>query len=128
VARVSRLLAVGLPVRFVAALAALVLIAILFTVATREPERLRGYTELTLLPNNCLIDPARGENVAGCQVLGPRAYRIRFTKSINGSTAIASLGSCCPGSVGVSPESEFTVVLSLPRPVKGPTRASVLVP
>jgi hypothetical protein len=126
--RLSRRLSEGLPVRLVAGLAFLVLIAILFTVATREPEKARGYAELTLFPGACIIDTAHESNTVGCAPLGPRAYRVAFARSIVGSTPIASRGSCCPGGIGATIEGDRTVVIAFARKVKKPIRASVLLP
>jgi hypothetical protein len=128
--RGSRRLADGIPTGFVAALAVLVLVAILFTVATRGEEGPRGYTELTLFPEVCQIDAARAISVEACQVVGPRAYRVSFTRSLRGSTPIVSRGSCCAGSVGASADSDRTVLIALGQRVKPkkPVRVSVLVP
>lgn len=127
---ISRRLAEGVPVGFVAALAALVLIAILFTVATREPEKLRGYTELTLFPGACVIDSSRELNAIACTSIGPRTYRVAFSKPVDGSTPIASRGSCCPGSIGATADTDRTVVIALDRRVKRskPVRVSLLIP
>jgi hypothetical protein len=107
-----------------------VLIAILFTVATREPEKVRGYTELTLFRNACLIDSSRELNAVACTSIGPRTYRVAFSRSIEGSTPIATRGSCCPGSIGASADTERTVLLALDRRVRSakPIRVSILIP
>jgi hypothetical protein len=129
VGAVARVLAAGIPIRLVAALAALVLVAILFTVATREPEKIRGYSELTLFPKGCLVDATRERNALGCRRVGPRAYQVAFTKSLDGSTPIASRGSCCPGgSIGASAQGPRTVVLALNKRVKRPIRVSLIIP
>ena len=125
---VGRVLAKGVPGRFVAALAALVLIAILFTVASRDPEKVRGYAEITLFPRACLIDITKQVNAVGCAALGPSTYRVVFSRPLKGSTPIASRGSCCPGSIGASADSDSSVVLALGKKVKKPTRVSVLIP
>ena len=124
----SRRLPGGLPAGIVAALAALVLVAILYTVATREPKEPRGYGELTLFPEGCAVDRARQSNVRGCESLGPRVYRVTFTKSLAGSTPLVSRGSCCPGAIGASIENERAVVVVVDRRITRPLRASVLVP
>lgn len=128
--RLGRPLAGGLPVRFVAALAALVLIAILFLAASREPVKPRGYSELTLLRRGCLIDKTKDSNAVACQQTGPRTYRLVFSRSLKGSTPIASRGSCCPGAIGASidDDRDTVVIVALGRRVKSPIRASVLVP
>jgi hypothetical protein len=118
----------GIPAGFVAALAALVLVAILFTVASDESGKPRGYVELTLFPDGCLIDQTKTLNAFRCQVTGPRTYRVLFTESLKGSTPIASRGSCCPGSIGASIESDRIVTIALLRRVKTATRVSVLLP
>jgi hypothetical protein len=118
----------GIPLGFVAALASLVLIAILFTVAARKPDEARGYTELTVTPGGCVIDMTRQDNAVACQVLGPRSYRVIFSGTLKGSTPIASRGSCCPGSIGASTDGDRTVILALRRKVTSPIRVSVLVP
>jgi hypothetical protein len=128
--RLSRRLADGIPRGFVAALAVLVLVAILFTVATRGDVKPRGFAELTLFPERCLVDTARQVNANGCQIIDPRAYRVSFTKSLEGSTPIASRGSCCAGSIGASADTDHSVILTIGRRVKErkPIRVSVLVP
>ena len=126
--RLSRLLLLGLPPRLVAGLAALVLIAILFTVANREPEKARGYAEITLFPGACELDRAHQSNSLGCVALSPRAYKIGFSASIAGSTPIASRGSCCPGSIGATIEGDHSVVIAVNKKVKKPIRVSVLLP
>jgi len=128
--RASQRLASGVPVGFLAALAALVLIAILFSVATRGRDEVRGYTELTLFQGSCLIDRSRDLNAVGCTTIGPRTYRVAFSKPLDGSTPIASRGSCCPGAVGATAETDRTVTIALDRRVKRrqPIRASLLIP
>lgn len=118
----------GIPAGFVAALAALVLVAILFTVASDESGKPRGYVELTLFPDGCLIDQTKTVNAFRCQVIGPRTYRVLFTQSLKGSTPLASRGSCCPGSIGASVDTDRTVTIALLKKVKGATRVSVLLP
>jgi hypothetical protein len=126
--RASGRLASGIPVGFVAVIAVLVLAGILYAVATRESEAVRGYAELTIFPDNCIVDLSRSISTVGCRQLGPRSYRVRFSKTIDDSTPIASRGSCCPGSIGASAETEQTVVLAVPRTVKAPIRVSVILP
>jgi hypothetical protein len=126
--RVSSRLATGIPVGFVAALASLVLIALLFTVAAREPSKPRAYAELTLVRNGCLIDKTRENNSIGCQPLGPRSFRVTFSRSLKGSTPIASRGSCCPGKIGATVVGEQSVTIAVDKRVKTPIRVSVLVP
>ena len=130
IGRVSQRLASGVPVGFVAALAALVLIAILFSVATRGREEVRAYTELTLFQGSCALDRSRDLNAARCTSIGPRTYRVAFSKPLDGSTPIASRGSCCPGGVGATAETNRTVTIALDRRVKRrqPIRVSLLIP
>jgi hypothetical protein len=128
--RASRRLAggipAGIPVGFLVALAALVLVAILFTVATRKGAEPRGYAEMTLFRNGCLIDSTRQTGAIGCEIVGPRTYRIAFARTLKGSTPIASRGSCCVGGIGASVATEHAVILVVASRVKRPTRASVL--
>jgi hypothetical protein len=128
VGRVSSRLAEGIPIGFVVALFALVLIAILFTVASREPAKPRGYAELTVGRGTCLIDAARQVNALGCRAVGPRAYRMAFSRSLKGSTPIAGRGSCCPGKIGATADTDRTVIIALDKRVKSPIRVSVLIP
>jgi hypothetical protein len=129
VGRFSRRLADGIPTGFVAALAVLVLVAILFTAASGEDRQTRGYTELTLFPDGCLIDKGKQSNAVRCQVIGPGSYRVFFASSLAGSTPIASRGSCCPGAIGASVESDHSVTISVRRlKPKQAIRLSVLVP
>jgi hypothetical protein len=119
----------GLPVGFVAALAALAIVAILFAVARTDQEQPRGYSEFTMFAEGCAIEPSRRRNVVGCELIGRGLYRIYFTESLQGGTPVVSRGSCCPGRIGASPESDSTVIVSVP-PVRArtPIRASVVVP
>ena len=130
IGRASRRLASGVPVGFVAALAALVLVAILFSVATRGRDEVRGYTELTLFQDSCLLDRSRDLNAVGCSLIGPRTYRVAFSKPLDGSTPIASRGSCCPGGIGATAETERTVTIALDRRVerRRPVRVSLVIP
>ena len=118
-----------IPGSFVAALAAAVLVAILYTVATRDPKETRAYAEVTLYRNACVVDMTRQLNARGCIVVSRGVYRILFATSLEGSTPIASRGSCCPGTIAASLESDrvVLVVVVAPRP-RRPTRASILVP
>jgi|SRR5215213_8856507 len=125
---VSRRLAEGIPTSFVALLAAAVLVAILYTVASREPKEPRGYAELTMTSRGCAIDARLTLNATICQQVGPKAFRVTFTKSLAGSTAVASRGSCCPGAIGATIETDRSVVVAVERRVRGPIRASVIVP
>jgi hypothetical protein len=125
----GRVLAAGLPVRFVAALAALVLVLILYTVATtREEKGIRGYAEVTLFPRSCLVDPARQENVGSCQRVFPGVYVVRFTRSLEGSSIVVSRGACCPGRIAGSITQERVATLVIERRVRRPVRATVIAP
>lgn len=126
--RLSRRLAEGIPAAFVGALAAAVLVAILYTVATREPKEPRAYAEFTMFPDACALEPARRMNAVSCIRVSPGTYRLRFAKPLDGTTPIGSRGSCCPGRLGVSVESAFTVIVAIERRVRRPVRASVLLP
>ena len=126
--RASRRLSDGIPVGFLVALAVLVLVAILFTVATRKADEPRGYAALILFPDSCLVDQTRQTGTVGCQIVGPKAYRIGFVRSLKGAAPVVSRGSCCPGGIGVSVVSDHAVVLVLARRIRGPVSASVLVP
>ena len=118
----------GAPRTTVAALAALVLVAILFTVATREPEEPRGYAELTMYPQGCAVDPRTRLNAASCAVLGPGTYEVRFTKALSRAPAVATRGSCCPGPIAASVATDRTVLVVVGRRPRRPVRASVFVP
>lgn len=124
----TRRFANGFPTSFVAALAALVLVAILFSVATRNPKETRGYAEVTLYPDSCAVDASRQMNARECLVVAPGTYKILFTESLEGSTPVASRGSCCLGRIAVSIDTERSVLLVVPRRLKDPIRASVVVP
>jgi hypothetical protein len=123
----ARRLADGLPVAFVAALAAFVLVAILYTVATREPKEPRGYAEVTMTPDDCSVDADKRLNARTCERVSPGLYRVNFSKSLEGSAVMASRGSCCPGPIGASAESDTAVLVVVPR-VRQPIRATVFAP
>jgi hypothetical protein len=127
--RLARSLAEGIPGSFVAALAALVLVATLYTVATREPKEPRGYSEFTMFAQGCAIDRRRSFNVAFCRKAGNGVYAVTFTKSLSRSTAVASRATCCPGRIGASIVDDRTVLVSIVR-VRFPraVRASLVVP
>jgi hypothetical protein len=127
-ARASRRLADGIPTGFVAALAVLVLVGILYTVATREPKELRGYAEFTMFPEACTIDAGRQLNAQTCVRVARGVYRIAFTKPLDHSTPVASRGSCCPGRIAASVETDLAVLVVVPPRVRAPIRATVLVP
>ncbi|HEX8645999.1 MAG TPA: hypothetical protein VF715_03800 [Thermoleophilaceae bacterium] len=123
-----RHLSEGLPIAFVAFLAALVLVAILYTVAEREPKELRGWAEFTMSPNGCTIDPLQRSNASFCHPLGAGIYRLVFTKPLAGRTVVASRGSCCPGRIAASIAADGSVIVVVERRLRGPVRASVLIP
>jgi hypothetical protein len=113
----------------VAAFAALVLGAILYTIATREsPGAARGFAEVTLTPTGCSLDVRHQVNAAGCERVSGISYRVRFTKSLAGSTAVAGRGSCCAGPIGATIDTNKSVLITVPRKVTGPIRASVVIP
>ena len=124
----TRRFADGFPTGFVAALAALVLLAILFSVATRDPKETRGYAEVTLYPDSCAVDASRQLNARECIVLAAGTYKVLFTESLEGSTPVASRGSCCPGRISASIDTDRSVLLAVPRRFEDPIRASVVVP
>jgi hypothetical protein len=126
--RVSRRLAEGIPSSFVALLAAAVLVAILYTVASRDPSEPRGYAELTMTRNGCAVDVKLTVNATVCTQEGPRTFRVTFTKSLTGSTVVASRGSCCAGGIGATIDTDRSVVVAVTRPVRRPIRASLFVP
>jgi hypothetical protein len=117
-----------IPGSFIAALAAAVLVAILYTVATHEPKETRAYAEVTLYRNACTVDASRQLNASTCLVVSRGVYRLAFTTTLEGSTPVASRGSCCPGPIAASMDSDHTVLLVVPPRVRGPIRASVFVP
>jgi hypothetical protein len=128
VGALSRRLAEGISVPFLVALGALVLIAILFTVATRKAHEPRGYAALILFPDSCLIDQTRQTGTVGCEIVAPRTYRIGFVRSLKGTAPVVSRGSCCAGGAGVSVVSDHAIVLVISGRVRGPISASVLIP
>jgi hypothetical protein len=125
---VARALTGGVPGAFVAALAAFVLVAILFTIASREPKELRGYAEFTMTEAGCTVEPRQQLNAAECTRISPGTYRVRFTKSLTGSTVLASRGSCCPGQIAASIQSDTEVLVVVQRRLRAPVRATLLVP
>lgn len=128
VGRLFRRLAFGVPAGFVAALAAIVLVAILYTVATREPKEPKGYGEFTMFPEGCTVDTVRQLNLRGCHRVSPGVYRVVFAKSLEGSTAFASRGTCCPGRIRASIVTDRAVLVVVERRVRRPIRASVFAP
>lgn len=125
---VRRHLSEGLPIVFVALLAALVLVAILYTIAHREPRELRGWAEFTMSAEGCSVDPRQRLNASVCQRVTNGVYRVLFTKSLTGSTVLASRGSCCPGRIAASIESDKSVLVVIERQPETRVRASVLIP
>lgn len=125
----SRRLPEGLPVPLVAALAAVVLVAILYTVASRDADEPRGWAELTITPDFCRVEPLQQHNASRCEPAGGGVYRVTFSRPLTGSTVVASRGSCCPGTIAASIESDSTVLVVVGgRPLAGPIRASLFVP
>jgi hypothetical protein len=121
-------LAAGLPVGLVALLAAVVLVAILYVVASREPDEIRGWAELRLAAGGCVVDHALSRNASTCERTGAGIYRVTFTKSLRGTTAVGSRGTCCPGRISASIDSERTVLVVVEPDVRAPITASILVP
>src|SRR2546423_10425642 len=72
----GRRLSDGVPRGLVAVAAIVVLALTLYAVATKEPKGWRGYAEFTMFRAGCFAAPGQGQNVAGCQQVGPLAYRI----------------------------------------------------
>jgi hypothetical protein len=107
---------------------AAVLAAILYKVAVSEPKETRAYAEVTLYRNGCSVDTTRQLHALGCFVVSRSVYRLSFTASLEGSTAVASRGSCCPGTISASVESPQTVLIVVTPRVKQPVRASIVVP
>jgi hypothetical protein len=129
--RVGRLrarLAEGLPGAFVSFLAALVLVAILYTVATKDQREPRGYAEFTISAEGCTIDPNQHLNADECVRQAPGSYLITFSTSLSGSTVVASRGSCCIGPISASIQDSTSVIVAVPRRLRAPIRASVIVP
>ena len=124
----ARRLGAGIPVGVVAALAAVVLVLILYTVATREERSIRAYAEFTMFPASCAVEPTRQRNAIGCQIVGPGAYVLRFSESLEGSTVMATRGSCCPGTIASSIADDNTVIVTIGRPATEPVRASLVAP
>ena len=126
----GRRLSDGVPRGLVAVAAIVVLALTLYAVATKEPKGSHGYAGFTMFRAGCVVSPAERQNVTGCQQVGPLAYRIDFTESLVGSTAIVSRGSCCPGQIRASILRSNSVIVVIPKRVKStqPVRASVFVP
>jgi hypothetical protein len=55
-------------------------------------------------------------------------YVVNFSVSLEDGTPIAARGSCCPGEIGASVETDHVVVVSIPRVRREPVRASIVVP
>jgi hypothetical protein len=118
----------GAPTAFVAAVAAFVLIAILYTIAAREPSETRAFAEFTLSRQGCAIEARTERHASRCERVSRGVYRVTFTQSIAASTVLASRGSCCPGPIGASLDSPASVLVVVPGPLRAPIRASVFVP
>jgi hypothetical protein len=126
--RVAARLAGGIAPGWVAALAALVLVALLFQVARTEGEESRGYAEFTMFPEGCTVDPVRRRNVLRCAFLRDGLYRVVFSRSLQDGTPLVSRGSCCQGRIAASVESDVSVLIVVPRVRRLPVRATVFVP
>jgi hypothetical protein len=130
VARLGGRLSDGVPRGLVAVAAIVVLALTLYAVATKEAKGGHGYAEFTMFRAGCVVAPAQRQNVAGCRQITPLLYRVNFTESLAGSTAIVSRGSCCPGQIRASLLGSRSVLVVIPKPPKQtqPVRASVFVP
>lgn len=117
----------GLAPALVAALAVAVLVAILLVIDDADRERPRGHAEFTMFPRGCTVDPLRRRNVLRCVFLRPGLYRVVFAKALGDGSPVISRGTCCPGRVTASVESNSTVLVQIPRS-RRPVRASVFVP
>jgi hypothetical protein len=118
----------GIPGVFVAALAALALAGILYTIASREPYRPTGYADFTMFREGCLLDPAKRLNVSTCESIGPGLYRLTFSRRIDRSVIVATRSTCCPGRISAGVQSHTTALVQVERRVRRPIRASVLAP
>lgn len=112
----------------VALLAAVVLVAILYVVASREPDEIRGWAELRLEANGCVVEQALSRNASGCERTGGGTYRVTFTEGLRGTTVVASRGTCCPGPISASVESDTSVLVVVEPGARETIRASILVP
>lgn len=128
VTRVAARLAGGISPRLVAALAALVLVGLLYEAARTEQEQSRGYAEFTMFPAGCSVDPLRKRNVLRCGFIREGLYRVVFSRSLGDGSPLVSRGSCCPGRITASIESDSSVLIAVPRLRSGPVRATVFVP
>jgi hypothetical protein len=118
----------GIAPLWVAALAALVLVALLYEVARTEQEQSRGYAEFTMFPEGCTVDPERRRNVLRCRFIREGLYRVVFSRSLGEGTPLVSRGSCCPGRIAGSIESDSSVLIAVPPLRRDPVRATVFVP
>lgn len=126
--RLANVLPNGLSGPFLAAIAACVLIAILYTVASRDSNEPRGFAELTLSANACEVDPRQSSNAALCSFRSPGVYAVTFSKSLGGSAVLATRGSCCPGRISASIESDKVVVLAVEPRIPRVIRVAIFVP
>ena len=126
--RVSARLAEGLSIPLLVAVAVLALFGLLYTVASRDPHKPRGYAEFTMFRRGCLVDQARQQNAATCLFVAPGVYRVGFSADLEGSTVVASRGTCCPGRIAASIETDRTVLVLVQRRVRRPIRASLVIP
>lgn len=120
----------GFPRGLVALTAILVLVGLLYTVANREPKTTKGYAEFTMFRGGCIVDPHQRRNALGCDEVGPLTYRVRFANSLRGSTPLATRGTCCPGQIRASLDSDRAVLIAITkRPTTTqPVRANLFVP
>jgi hypothetical protein len=126
--RTRRWLAEGLPVLIVAAVAAVVLAGVLYTVAQQDERGPRAWAELTLSPDGCSVDATKQLEARGCVRQGRGVYRVVFSADLTRSTVVAGRGSCCLGPIAASIDAPDSVLVVVPRRVRGPIRASVFIP
>jgi hypothetical protein len=105
------------------------LVAAVVIAGTRPSPAITAYAEVSLHPDGCSVEPSRGLNADECQLTPVKGvYRLKFVTSLRESTAVASLGSCCPGSVRASVTGDKEVTLVVPRFTRSEMRASVVLP
>jgi hypothetical protein len=126
-ARSASWLREGAAPKLVALLAAVVLVAILADISRTEREEPRGYAEFTMFREGCAVDATRRRNVLRCAFIRRGLYRVVFTRSLTDAAPVVSRGSCCPGTVGASTESDSSVIVSIPS-AREPVRATIFVP
>ncbi len=126
---VNRLLREGAPLWIVAGVVTLAVVALLASAALRGGEgTARGWAQIRVVPGSCAVTGASARDVTDCFQVGRDTFRVRFARSLAGRVAVATRGTCCPGAINATVESDRIVLVTFPAESRYPVVFSLVVP